>query len=198
MAQVSNLRAPGGWRRHPSVVLGVILTAQLMVVLDATIVNVALPHIQRSLGFSKRLAVLGVERLRAHLRGPAPPRCPLGRPARPAPDLHGGDRPVFLELAGRRARHRELDAPGRPRPARGGGRAGCAGGAGPPDNCLPGRGGPGKGYRVVHDRLRRRRRYGPGRRWPPHPVGVLALGNVRQRPYRPCRAPRWRRRASRD
>jgi EmrB/QacA subfamily drug resistance transporter len=33
-------------------VLAVILTAQLMVVLDATIVNVALPHIQRSLGFS--------------------------------------------------------------------------------------------------------------------------------------------------
>lgn len=39
-------------RRHPSVFLLVILTAQLMVVLDATIVNVALPHIQRSLGFS--------------------------------------------------------------------------------------------------------------------------------------------------
>ena len=37
---------------HPSVLLFVILTAQLMVVLDATIVNVALPHIQRSLGFS--------------------------------------------------------------------------------------------------------------------------------------------------
>jgi EmrB/QacA subfamily drug resistance transporter len=34
------------------VVLFVILTAQLMVVLDATIVNVALPHIQHSLGFS--------------------------------------------------------------------------------------------------------------------------------------------------
>jgi len=30
----------------------VIATAQLMVVLDATIVNVALPHIQRTLGFS--------------------------------------------------------------------------------------------------------------------------------------------------
>ena len=41
-----------GWRRNPSVVLAVILTAQLMVVLDATIVNVALPHIQRSLHFS--------------------------------------------------------------------------------------------------------------------------------------------------
>src|ERR1700678_4112573 len=37
---------------HPSVLLFVILTAQLMVVLDATIVNVALPHIQSGLGFS--------------------------------------------------------------------------------------------------------------------------------------------------
>ena len=46
---------PGTLRRHlanPSVLLFVILTAQLMVVLDTTIVNVALPHIQRSLGFS--------------------------------------------------------------------------------------------------------------------------------------------------
>jgi MFS family permease len=32
--------------------LVVIATAQLMVVLDATIVNVALPYIQRALGFS--------------------------------------------------------------------------------------------------------------------------------------------------
>ncbi len=53
MVQVANVRrVRRGWRRHPSVILGVILTAQLMVVLDATIVNVALPHIQRSLGFS--------------------------------------------------------------------------------------------------------------------------------------------------
>ena len=46
---------PGTLRRHlenPSVLLFVILTAQLMVVLDTTIVNVALPHIQRGLGFS--------------------------------------------------------------------------------------------------------------------------------------------------
>ena len=45
-------RRPTGWRRNRSVLLAVILTAQLMVVLDATIVNVALPHIQRSLDFS--------------------------------------------------------------------------------------------------------------------------------------------------
>ena len=37
---------------HPTVYLLVILAAQMMVVLDSTIVNVALPHIQSSLGFS--------------------------------------------------------------------------------------------------------------------------------------------------
>ena len=46
-------RAPSpGRRRSSAVALAVILTAQLMVVLDGTIVNVALPHIQHSLGFS--------------------------------------------------------------------------------------------------------------------------------------------------
>ena len=43
---------PSRRRSHPSVFLFVILTALLMVVLDATVVNVALPHIQRALGFS--------------------------------------------------------------------------------------------------------------------------------------------------
>ena len=38
--------------RHLGLALVVIATAQLMVVLDTTIVNVALPHIQRALGFS--------------------------------------------------------------------------------------------------------------------------------------------------
>lgn len=44
--------ALGRWRTAPGVFLGVILAAQLMVVLDATIVNVALPHIQAGLHFS--------------------------------------------------------------------------------------------------------------------------------------------------
>jgi len=44
--------AVGGGRRHLGLALVIIATAQLMVVLDATIVNVALPHIQRALGFS--------------------------------------------------------------------------------------------------------------------------------------------------
>src|SRR5580698_7433680 len=38
--------------RRLGLALAVIATAQLMVVLDATIVNVALPHIQHALGFS--------------------------------------------------------------------------------------------------------------------------------------------------
>jgi EmrB/QacA subfamily drug resistance transporter len=38
---------------HANLVLGVILTCQLMVVLDATIVNVALPQMQQALGFSR-------------------------------------------------------------------------------------------------------------------------------------------------
>src|ERR1700726_3050289 len=42
----------GPVRRHLGLALAVIATAQLMVVLDATIVNVALPDVQRALGFS--------------------------------------------------------------------------------------------------------------------------------------------------
>jgi len=44
--------AAAGGSRRPGLALVVIATAQLMVVLDATIVNVALPHIQQTLGFS--------------------------------------------------------------------------------------------------------------------------------------------------
>ena len=44
--------APAGDRSKSSLALVVIAAAQLMVVLDATIVNVALPHIQHALGFS--------------------------------------------------------------------------------------------------------------------------------------------------
>jgi len=44
--------AAGSAPRHLGLALVVIAAAQLMVVLDATIVNVALPHIQHALGFS--------------------------------------------------------------------------------------------------------------------------------------------------
>jgi EmrB/QacA subfamily drug resistance transporter len=49
---VSPGAAASGGQRRLGLALLVIATAQLMVVLDAAIVNVALPHIQRALGFS--------------------------------------------------------------------------------------------------------------------------------------------------
>ena len=49
---MSMTRPSGEPRRSLGLALVVIATAQLMVVLDATIVNVALPHIQRALHFS--------------------------------------------------------------------------------------------------------------------------------------------------
>jgi EmrB/QacA subfamily drug resistance transporter len=50
--RVTGGAAAGPVRRHLGLALVLIATAQLMVVLDATIVNVALPHVQQSLGFS--------------------------------------------------------------------------------------------------------------------------------------------------
>ena len=54
-SKTARAAAPGGVAAaggpRPGLALLVLATAQLMVVLDATIVNVALPHIQRALGF---------------------------------------------------------------------------------------------------------------------------------------------------
>ena len=51
-APAGGAAAAAGGQRRLGLALLVIATAQLMVVLDATVVNVALPHIQRALGFS--------------------------------------------------------------------------------------------------------------------------------------------------
>ncbi|MGQ4414366.1 MFS transporter [Streptomyces sp. SAS_269] len=53
-SQLLQERKPGAARRdgHPAIALTVIAACQLMVVLDATIVNIALPHIQDALKFS--------------------------------------------------------------------------------------------------------------------------------------------------
>src|ERR687891_2908869 len=52
--QSTRSRPPGAARRghHPALALTVIAASQLMVVLDATIVNIALPQMQQALGFS--------------------------------------------------------------------------------------------------------------------------------------------------
>ncbi|MFJ9634305.1 MFS transporter [Streptomyces sp. NPDC101175] len=53
-SQLTQKPQPGAARRegHPGIALAVIAACQLMVVLDATIVNIALPHIQAALSFS--------------------------------------------------------------------------------------------------------------------------------------------------
>ncbi|MFE9023678.1 MFS transporter [Streptomyces sp. NPDC007808] len=53
-SQLTKDHKPGAARRegHPGIALAVIAACQLMVVLDATIVNIALPHIQDALKFS--------------------------------------------------------------------------------------------------------------------------------------------------
>ncbi|SDY27667.1 drug resistance transporter, EmrB/QacA subfamily [Amycolatopsis xylanica] len=45
--------APPETRRRPALILAIILTCQLMLILDATVMNVALPPIQAELGFSR-------------------------------------------------------------------------------------------------------------------------------------------------
>lgn len=52
LAVITEPESPSHTPRHLGLALVVIAAAQLMIVLDATIVNVALPHMQRALGFS--------------------------------------------------------------------------------------------------------------------------------------------------
>ena len=49
---VSGRRRAAQRRPHPWLALAVIALAQLMIVLDVTIVNTSLPHVQRALWFS--------------------------------------------------------------------------------------------------------------------------------------------------
>ena len=180
----SRPRRPGTLRHrlsHPSVFLFVILTAQMMVVLDTTIVNVALPHIQESLGFSTSclswvlnayiltfggLLLLGARagdlfgRRRIFLVGIA---------IFTLSSLVGGLAPAGWMLLAARARpgHR--------------GRSGRTLGALPPHHRVRRRAGAGPGHRSLHHGVGRRRGHRPGGRRAPDPAGLVALGHVRQR-----------------
>ena len=61
----------------------VLCMGTLMIVLDSTIVNVALPSIRADLHFSQTLAGMGRQRVPAHLRRLPPARRPARRPLRP-------------------------------------------------------------------------------------------------------------------
>ena len=137
--------------------LAVLALAQFMVVLDVTIVNVALPDIQADLGFSADGAAVGGQRVHAAVRRLPAARRPGRRPARSSPDVHV--RPGAVH--GRLARGRARALAGRPdRRARGPGpgrRAALPRGALDPDRDLRPRARP----QPRHGHLGRSRR--PGR-----------------------------------
>ena len=181
-------RPVGPSRPRLGLALLVIATAQLMVLLDAAIVNVALPHIQRALGFFRIRPGVGRQRVRAGLRRAAVARRPVRGLARPPPDIRRRAAFVLGGVAGRRVRHQPGVAargprrPGRRRRSHRGDRA-CADRyhlpGGPPAE-------PGHGS-VRRDECRRRRDR-PARRRPAHHLRVVAVGAVRQRPHRPVAA----------
>ena len=68
-------------------ILAVVVVAQLMVVLDASIVTIALPSAQRALAHLGRQPAVGDHRLHPCLRRPAPPRGPDRRLRRAQADV---------------------------------------------------------------------------------------------------------------
>ncbi len=177
--------SPTAPRRVASwLVMAAILTTQLMLVLDSTIVNVALPHIQSALGLQPHRAVLGDQRLHARLRRAPAARCASRRPARPSARAARRDRRLRARLDPRWLRADLRRAARRPRGPRGRRRLRRAVGAGPARREVPpgGRARPRAG--LVRCRLDRRGRRRPARRRCADPVGVVALGLLRQRPDR--------------
>ena len=179
--------APGAPRRghHPALALTIIAASQLMVVLDATIVNIALPQIQQALGFSTTEPVVGAERLHPDLRRPAAPRWEGGRHPRPPPGVHRRHPGVHPGLVPRRPGHLIGLAAGRPRPAGGRRRHRRTDRALADHHQLRRGRGAQPGVRGVRGRGRGRRGHRPDRRRHPHLLAVVALGAVRQRAHRP-------------
>ena len=173
--------APRSSGRDRAVALALVLGAQLMIILDMTVVNVALPSIARDLHFSADRAVLGAQRLHADVRRPAAARRPGRGHPRPAPGVHGRSGAVHRGLAGRRPGHVGQAAAGRPGGAGRGRRDRHPRRAGADHRQLPRGPGAHPRARPVHRRGHGRRVARPGPRRRDRPVGELALGAVRQR-----------------
>ena len=170
---------------NPTVVLAIILTVQLMIVLDASIVITALPADPHRSRLLAHRAVLGAERLHADVRWPAAAGRTPGRPPRPAPRLRRRAQPVRGRLPARRLRAVGGVAARRPRIAGHRRRDRRAVDARAADDHL-------RRGRRAHARdldvqlgLRGRRQHRRAARRPAHRPAVVALGPVHQRPDRP-------------
>ena len=192
IGRVGQTDSEDGERRR-WIALYVLCVGMLMIILDSTIVNVALPSIQdgpRLLAVEPRL---GRERLPDPVRRPAAARRAARRPDRPPAHVHGRPRRLHRRLAGLRARPEPGDAdrgavrPGRRR------RADLRGDPGDDRDDVPGAARAGEGDRRLQLRRFGRRvdRAARGRR--AHGVDQLALDLLRQ-PADRRRRPRYSRR----
>jgi hypothetical protein len=86
------IRMPGIQAQDRSrwIALVVVCFGQLMALVDATIVNVALPRIQHDLHFTQASLTWVLNGLPDRLRKPAAARGPARRPDRPPPRVPGG------------------------------------------------------------------------------------------------------------
>ena len=163
--------------------LGVIAAAQFMVIMDTSIIGVALPEMQARPRLHPSGAQLGLQRLRRRVRRPAAPRRPALGPVRRPPHLQPRlGRPRRRLAAGRVRRQR----PGRARRPRRPGRRVRADRSGRADVAVHDlrflAEGAHQGAGAVRRRStrRRHRRRLPRRR--PDRVRLLALGVLHQRP----------------
>ena len=170
-------------------ILALLGVAQLMVVLDATIVNIALPSAQKAPAVLHRQPAVGRDRVRAGLREPAAARRKARRPVRTQMDLHRGPGRLLARLRARRSRPVVRHA-GR-RPGAAGGVRRAAGAVGPVavDGDVRRLAGPRQGVRDLRRDRRRRRVDRPRARRRADPGALVALVPVRQpRDRRPDRA----------
>ena len=175
---------PAADSQHRWKALVFIALAQLMVVLDATIVNIALPVRPAGPGHLRRQPPVGHHRLRPGLRRTAPLRRPHRRPVGPQAHLRRRSDRLRRRLRARRRGHRRGDDARRPRPP------GCLRRAARARRALPARRdvhrrqGARQGVRHLRRDRRWRRRRRPDPRRLPHRVPGLALDVLRQHPVR--------------
>ena len=120
-----HVRAPDA--TNPWLVVVIVCVAQFMVVLDATIVNVALPSIQRGLRFQPVEPAMGDQHVHADLRRVHAVGRARRRPDRAQAGVRRRDRAVLRSVAAQRPRPVTRDADRRPGAARARGRAARAG-----------------------------------------------------------------------
>ena len=176
--------APPRAERRAWLALYVLCAGMLMIVLDATIVNVALPSIQDSLALLPEQPRLGGQRLHDPLRRPAAARRPGRRPARPAARLPRRPGDLHRRLAALRRRSGAGEAgrralrPGHRRRAR------LGGDPGDDRDHVPAPRRPGEGDRRLRLRRLRRRLDRAAARRRPHRGDQLALDLPDQPPDR--------------